>query len=366
MKLEIEKNDFLTSLGHVRSVVENRNTIPILANVMLEAKADGLKVATTDMDIAITDSADANIITEGSTTTPAGTLFDVVRKMPDGAQISLELKDNKLTIAAGRTRFHLATLPVDGFPVMTGGDMPHNFTIGADTLLQLIENTSFAISTEETRYYLNGIYFHTEASKLNAVATDGHRLAKASIKTPKGAEDIPGVIVPRKTIAELHKLLEQTDSDVEISLSDTKIKFTVNHVILTSKLVDGTFPDYKRVIPKGNPEKFQVDAKMFAVAVDRVATMADGKMRPIKLSVDGGVLSLKATNADFGDGSDEIEVDYNGPKIEIGFNARYLLDVTNTIKNKTALFEIKDETSPSVIRSKDDNSVLFVIMPMRV
>ena len=366
MKLSIEKNDFLNALNHVQSVVERRNTIPILSNILLDARNGKLSMTATDMDIAIVDSSPSEIITEGAITTPAGTLFDVVRKMPEGAQISLDLDGSKLTISAGRSKFNLPTLPTEEFPVMTGGDMPHTFKIGAPELASLIENTRFAISTEETRYYLNGIYFHAKDGIFRAVATDGHRLAKADTPAPEGTSDMPGVIVPRKTIAELHKLLEQTDNECEISLSDSKIKFAINGAILTSKLVDGTFPDYARVIPQGNPEKFSVDCKSFASAVDRVATIADGKMRAIKMNVENGLLRLTATHADMGNGSDEMEVGYSSTPLEIGFNARYLLDITSQIKSGEAVFEVKDGASPSIIKNSDDDSVLYVLMPMRV
>ncbi len=366
MKLSIEKNDFLKALGHVQSVVERRNTIPILSNILLEARNGVLSMTATDMDLAIVDSAQANIELSGAITVPAGTLFDVVRKMPEGSQISLTLEGAKLTVSAGRSTFSLPTLSTDEFPIMTGGDMPHNFRIGSPELANLIENTRFAMSTEETRYYLNGIYFHATDGVYRAVATDGHRLAKADMHAPAGTQNIPNVIVPRKTVLELFKLLEQTDNECEVSLSDSKIKFCINGATLTSKLVDGTFPDYERVIPQGNPEKFSLDCKIFAAAVDRVATIVDGKMRAIKMNVENGLLRLTATHADMGNGSDEMEVDYNSTPLEIGFNARYLLDITSQIKTGDAVFEVKDGSSPSIIKNSDDDGVLYVLMPMRV
>ena len=366
MKLSIEKNDFLNALGHVQSVVERRNTIPILSNVLLDARNGKLSMTATDMDIAIIDSAISQITTEGAITTPAGTLFDVVRKMPEGAQISLELEGNKLTVSAGRSKFSLPTLSTEDFPVMTGGDMPHTFRISAPELSSLIEHTRFAISTEETRYYLNGIFFHAKDGVFLAVATDGHRLAKAEMPAPAGTTDMTGVIVPRKTVTELYKLLETTDNECEVSLSDSKIEFSINGATLTSKLVDGTFPDYERVIPQGNPETFSLNCNSFAASVDRVATIADGKMRAIKMNVENNLITLKATHADMGEATEEMEVDYNSTPLEIGFNARYLLDITSQIKSGEAVFEVKDGASPSIIKNSDDDSVLYVIMPMRV
>ena len=370
MKITIERAALLRALGHIQSVVERRNTIPILSNVMLDAQDGALRLTATDMDIAIVEKVPAEIAAAGALTAPAHTLYDIVRKLPDGAQIGLETdaESSQLHLSAGRARFRLGTLGTDEFPAMAEGDLACGFVIGAADLRALIDRTRFAISMEETRYYLNGIYIHAVdgGDVLRAVATDGHRLARVEMPLPDGAREMPSVIVPRKTVLELRKLIEETGGDIEISLSETKIRFTFEDVVLTSKLIDGTFPDYERVIPAGNDKVMEVDRKNFAGAVDLVATIATEKSRAIKLSVDKGRLTLSANSPDSGSAEEEIEAKYEGESIQIGFNSRYLLDITQQIEGDTARFVMADPGSPTIVSDAGDDSALYVLMPMRV
>ena len=371
MKLTIERAALLRALNHVQSVVERRNTIPILSNVLIEAKDGALGLTATDMDIAIVERTAADVATAGAVTAPAHTLYDIVRKLPDGAQVDLDAtgEGDRLTLKSGRSRFTLATLPTDDFPVMSGGDMPHEFQLDAEALRALIDRTRFAISTEETRYYLNGIYLHAadgETSMLRAVATDGHRLARVEIPLPDGANGMPGVIVPRKTVSELRKLIEETDGAISISLSDTKIRFAFGDAVLTSKLIDGTFPDYERVIPSGNDKIMTVDCGDFAEAVDRVSTIATEKMRAVKMKLDGDQMELSASSQENGQAVEELAIDYGRDAIEIGFNARYLLDIANQVEGDTAEFVMADAASPTIVRDPKDPGALYVLMPMRV
>src|ERR1700686_1701961 len=267
MKITVERSELLKSLGHVHRVVERRSTIPILANVLLRADRSKLSLKATDLDVEVTDAIAAEVGPGGSTTVPAHMFFDIVRKLPEGAQIVLESSVDRaaLEIRAGRSRFTLQTLPESDFPDLAPGEMTHKFQLKAADLKRLIDKTQFAISTEETRYYLNGIYLHAagtaKAQTLRAVATDGHRLAQMELELPKGADGMPGIIVPRKTVGEVQRLLEDGDAEVAVELSPGKIRFTVGEVILTSKLIDGTFPDYARVIPVGNDKELVVDKK---------------------------------------------------------------------------------------------------------
>ena len=372
MKLSIERAALLKALAHIQSVVERRNTIPILSNVLLEAAKDKLALTATDMDIAIVEQAAAQISKGGSVTVPAHTLYDIVRKLPDGSQIALEKPADKpqVSMRAGRSNFALASLPAEDFPKMAGGELAHKFDLAAADLRGLIDRTRFAISLEETRYYLNGIFIHAATSNgvkvLRAVATDGHRLARMEMPLPAGAESIPGVILPRKTITELRKLLDETQEPVKVQLSDTRVRFTVDGGTLTSKLIDGTFPDYERVIPQGNDKVMEVNRAEFAAAVDRVATIATEKTRAVKLAVARGQLTISATSADAGSATEEIEARYGGPNIEIGFNARYLLDIAEQIEGDGARFTMADAASPTVVQDAADQSALFVLMPMRV
>ncbi|MBP5858056.1 DNA polymerase III subunit beta [Marivibrio halodurans] len=371
MKLTIERAALLRALNHVQSVVERRNTIPILSNVLIEAKDGALGLTATDMDIAIVERVAADIATAGATTAPAHTLYDIVRKLPDGAQVDIETAGDseRLTLKSGRSRFTLSTLPTDDFPVMSGGDMPHEFELDADALRALVDRTRFAISTEETRYYLNGIYVHAadgDHPVLRAVATDGHRLARVEIPLPDGANGMPGVIVPRKTVGELRKLIEETNGGIAIALSETKIRFAFGDAVLTSKLIDGTFPDYERVIPSGNDKIMTVDCDDFAEAVDRVSTIATEKMRAVKMKIEGDQMELSASSQENGQAVEEVGIDYGKEAIEIGFNARYLLDIANQVEGETAEFVMADSSSPTIVRDPKDPGALYVLMPMRV
>ncbi|UEM03869.1 DNA polymerase III subunit beta [Skermanella rosea] len=376
MKITIERAALLRSLGHVQSVVERRNTIPILSNVMLKAENGELALTATDMDLEIVESVPADIAQPGATTAPAHTLYDIVRKLPDGSQVELDSSGDNglLTLRSGRSNFKLGCLPVEDFPQMSGGDMAHRFSLAASDLRNLVDRTRFAISTEETRYYLNGIYLHATKSRageaempvLRAVATDGHRLARVEIPLPDGAAGIPGVIVPRKTVLEIRKLIDEAADRIEVSLSETKVRFGFDAVTVTSKLIDGTFPDYERVIPTGNDKVLEVDSRVFASAVDRVATISTEKSRAVKLSIDRGNLTLSATSPEAGSATEELEVSYDSSPLEIGFNSRYLLDITQQIEGDGARFTMADAASPTIVRDVADSSALYVLMPMRV
>jgi len=371
MKLTIERAALLKSLNHVQSVVERRNTIPILSNVLLDVDKD-MRLVATDLDIEIIEAVAADVSANGKVTVPAHMFYDIIRKLPEGGQLEIEhgSDGNQLQINAGRSKFALQSLPAEDFPDLTSGEMTHKFSLSAADLKRLIEKTRFAISTEETRYYLNGIYLHeaeTEGDvKLRAVATDGHRLAQFEMPLPDGAKGMPGVIVPRKAVGELHKLIEDETDNVEIYLSSSKIKFTIGSVILTSKLIDGTFPDYERVIPSNNDKALEVDARAFAQAVDRVSTISSEKGRAVKLNVESQNITLTVNNPDSGNAREDIVGDYQADPIEIGFNARYLLDITNQLEGETALFLLADASSPTIVRDKGDLSALYVLMPMRV
>jgi DNA polymerase-3 subunit beta len=371
MRVTIERSAFLKSLNHVQSVVERRNTIPILSNVLVEASAGKLRLTATDLDIEVVEEVAADVVQEGSTTASAHIMYDIVRKLPDGAQLEIEQADeNRLSIFAGRSRFALQSLPPQDFPDLAAGELTHRFHLSAHELKMLIEKTRFAISTEETRYYLNGIYLHDvttpEGPLLRAVATDGHRLAQVQLPRPDGAKGMPGIIVPRKTVLELMKLIEDADGDIEVALSSAKIRFTVGALTLTSKLIDGTFPDYERVIPRGNDRKMEVDTRLFAQAVDRVSTISSEKGRAVKLNIGHDKVTLTVNNPDSGSAEEEVAASYSSDPIDIGFNSRYLLDVTAQFKGSTASFHFADAGSPTILRDGDDMSALYVLMPMRV
>jgi DNA polymerase-3 subunit beta len=367
MKATIERATLLKSLGHVQSVVERRNTIPILSNVLLEAREDGsIRLMATDLDLQVDESVPANVTQPGATTISAHTLFDIVRKLPEGSQVELTAAEGKMQVVAGRARFNLSTLPRDDFPVIAEGELPTRFELPAATLRQIIEKTRFAISTEETRYYLMGIFLHVIDEQMRAAATDGHRLARVTVPKPDGADGMPDVIIPRKAVAELYRLLEELDGTVEISLSPTKIRFGLGSAILTSKLIDGTFPDYNRVIPTGNDKLLKLDPKSFSAGVDRVSTIASEKTRAVKISVERDKVTLSVTSPENGVATEELAADYGSDGIEIGFNARYLLDILGEIDGDTVEVHLADAAAPTLLRENDKSNALYVLMPMRV
>ncbi len=384
MRLAIEKNALLKALQHVAGVVERRATIPILSNVLLMAEPGLLRLKATDLDIEVSETVAAKTDAPGATTVLAHMLHDIVRKLPEGSQIELALEadGSRVSLRAGPSRFSLQALPGTDFPDIATDEMTHQFELPAPLLRQMIERTRFAISTEETRYYLNGIYLHTlsadDSQRLAAVATDGHRLAKMELPMPAGAKGMPGIIVPRKTVSEIFKLLGERDAPVRIELSGAKIRFIISgaqsendseaagSVVLTSKLIDGTFPDYGRVIPAQNDKIMTVDCGAFASATDRVSTLSSEKGRAVKLNLSAKNLVLSVNNPDAGSATEELHVEYAGEPLEIGFNARYLLDICQQIESDAAVFMLSDPSSPTLVRDAADQAALYVLMPMRV
>ena len=372
MKVTIERTALLKALSHIHRIVERRNTIPILSNVLIDARERTLILKATDLELEATESAPADVAQGGSTTVAAHILFEIVRKLPEGAQVSLEMtgEAGQLLLRSGRSRFFLQCLPASDFPDLTTGELSHRFALTAGDLKKLIDNSQFAISTEETRYYLNGIYLHVSevdgAPMLRAVATDGHRLARVQMPAPKGSAGMLGVIVPRKAVGEVQKLMEDAAQEVVVEMSATKARFTFGETVLTTKLIDGTFPDYGRVIPANNDKRLVVDKAAFSNAVDRVSTISSERGRAIKLSIGDGRMVLSVNNPDSGSASEEIEVDYDSAPIEIGFNARYLLDITSQLASDTALLKLSDPGSPTIIQDRDGAAALYVLMPLRV
>ncbi|MCK8787544.1 DNA polymerase III subunit beta [Roseomonas sp. NAR14] len=376
MKFTVDRAVLLKALAHVQSVVERRNTIPILANVLLEARDDALRLTATDMEIAIVEEVPGvQVARAGRITAPAATLYEIVRKLPDGARVEFDQSgDAPLALRAGRFATSLMVLPVDEFPSMTEGKLPHQFALPAAVLRNLIDRTRFAISTEETRYYLNGIYLHTTEAEgrpvLRAVATDGHRLARVEVDLPEGAAGMPGVIVPRKTVAELRKLAEDVGGEdpIQVALSDTKIRFSFGTVNLTSKLIDGTFPEYERVIPRGNDRVLRVGKKEFSEAVGRVAAISSERSRPVKLALARHHLLLSAASPEQGQAQEELDSDsvsYDAGPLEIGFQARYLNDITDQIAEQVE-FRFADGSAPTIVTDAARPEALYVLMPMRV
>tara|TARA_R110001583_G_scaffold189565_1_gene353023 strand:+ start:262426 stop:263676 length:1251 start_codon:yes stop_codon:yes gene_type:complete len=372
MKISIERGTLLKAVGQAQSVVERRNTIPILANVLIEAEGDMVSFRATDLDIEVVDKCNAMVERAGATTVSAVMLHEIVRKLPDGAMVQLtdDGTNGRLTVEAGRSNFSLATLPKEDFPMMASSEYDSNFAIPAPVLRRLFDKSKFAISTEETRYYLNGVFMHIADSEngksLRCVATDGHRLARIDAVLPDGAAEMPGVIVPRKTVGELRKLLDDDDMTIAVSVSEAKVRFATPEITLTSKVIDGTFPDYTRVIPVGNTRKLEVDAADFAKAVDRVATVSSERSRAVKLTLEEDKLILSVNAPDSGAAEEELAVAYNDERLEIGFNAKYLLEIASQVDRENAVFLFNSSGDPTLMREGNDTSAVYVVMPMRV
>ena len=368
MKFEISKSSLVKALSNVNGAVEKRNTIPILLNVKIEALAGKIRLVTTDMDIVVISMVEAKVENEGQTTVPAQLFYDIVRKIPDGTNISIELPSDgsSIKIQYNKSKFSLPCLSAEEFPILSEGEVLVNFTIDSSELVRIIDNTRFAISSDETRHYLNGMFLHAVEKdgkvELRGVATDGHRLALSSANVSSLKSSVPGIIIPRKTTNEIRRIIEDNDK-VAISISKGKIKVICGDSVVISKLIDGEFPEYDKVVPKDNNQLVLVDRKVIFNAIDRVATIATDKNRSIKLILDSGKISLQVSTSDGGFADEEIEVDFKGNKIEAGFNSRYLLEIIGQIEEEKLNIKFKDGNSPILI---EVNNGLYVIMPVRI
>ena len=373
MQLTIDRTALLKALAHAQGIVERRNTIPILSNVLLQAGQGGLTVTASDMEIELVETLPADVAQPGAITVPAAMLYEIVRKLPEGAEVELAAVAGKdqVTVKAGRSTFKLGTLPVDDFPQLVVGDLPCTFQLDAGSLILLLDRTKFAMSGEDSRYYLNGIYFHATTSGslqvLRTVTTDGHRLARMEVPLPAGGEAMPPMILPRKSVMEIRKLLEEGQGDVTLAIAPGKARLTIGSLVLTTKLVDGRFPDYERAIPTGNDKVLQINCKAFAEGVDRVSTISSEKTRGVRLTIEPGSLCLSATRSDAPDrAEEELEVGYDSDPMQIGYNGRYLLEILQQIDSETVQIKLADSGSPSVVSAAGENSALYVLMPMRV
>lgn len=367
--LIIEKSSFNRALAHCQGVVERRNTVPILSHVLLEAQGNLLKITATDLDLSFVETLPADVRAEGKITVPAHLLFDVVRKLPEGASLELKVeKDGQvLGLVSAKSSYSFSCLPPIDFPLMTEENLPCTFKMPSAEFASLIDKTRFSMSTEETRYYLNGIFFHTTSNGLlKAVTTDGLRLAQAHVSLPDAAAQMPSIIMSRKTIQEIRKLIEEVTGDITLSLSENQVRFSVGSSVLISRLIEGKFPDYEQVIPLGNNKTLDVDVKAFADSVDRVSLMSTDKLRPIKIHVENKTMSISAHSTETGSAVEELDVNYNGTPLNLGFNAKFVLDVAQQIEGPTLQFLIGEEHQAIILKDATTDAALYVLMPMRV
>ena len=375
MEFKINSTDLLKALSHIHGIVEVRHTLPILSNIILEAKDDKLILSSTNLDIYCSDKIKAEVLKSGEVSVSAVTFFEIIKRLPSGSEVLMIMEEgeNEITLTCGRSKFNLSTLKTDDFPIISDSDLSTNFVLSADELIRIIDKTKFAVSNEETRYYLNGIFLHKAERNsiqfLRAVATDGHRLAQYDIPLPQGAEDITGIIIPKKTIYELRKVLDDANGDVSVSLNENKIKFSFNDLKVVSKVIDGTFPDYTKVIPQKNDKNFKTNNSDLKNAIDRVSAVAaneESKSKAIKFCIENNSLSLSVESQSKGSANEIIDVNYGGDKVDIGFNSKYIIDICNEVDGDEISISLSDSISPAIILDKTDENLFFVLMPMRI
>ena len=375
MEFKINSTDLLKALSHIHGIVEVRHTLPILSNIILEAKDDKLILSSTNLDIYCSDKIKAEVLKSGEVSVSAVTFFEIIKRLPSGSEVLMIMEEgeNEIKLTCGRSKFNLSTLKTDDFPIISDSDLSTNFVLSADELIRIIDKTKFAVSNEETRYYLNGIFLHKAERNsiqfLRAVATDGHRLAQYDIPLPQGAEDITGIIIPKKTIYELRKVLDDANGDVSVSLNENKIKFSFNDLKVVSKVIDGTFPDYTKVIPQKNDKNFKTNNSDLKNAIDRVSAVAaneESKSKAIKFCIENNSLSLSVESQSKGSANEMIDVNYSGDKVDIGFNSKYIIDICNEVDGDEISISLSDSISPAIILDKTDENLFFVLMPMRI
>ena len=369
MHIQLNRRPFLKALHHQQGIVERKGTIPLLSNMLMRTHSDGfLEIIGTDLELTLIERVPVIIKTEGVVTAPAHLLYDIVRKCPEEVPIEIRLEDNTalLSVKCGESCFHVPTLPEDGYPSVVEHHPTHVFQVSGKDLSRLIDQTRFAMSTEESSYFLNGIYMHAEAEHLKVAATDAHRLALSWIGLPESAKGLRGAILSRKTVTELRKLIESGDAEVTIAFSETQAAFSYEDTTFYARFVNGTFPKYIEAIPANNPCVLEVDTKRFHEVVDRVSVISSQeKIRPVHLLFENNVLSLSAKGMQTGSGIEKISVNYSGEPFAISFNARYVLDAVQQIKGDVFTFQFKDAQTPVILKDSADDKVIYVLMPVR-
>ena len=375
MDFRVNSTDLVKALSHIHGIVEVRHTLPILSNIIISANDDILSLSSTNLDIFCSDSISAEINKSGITSVSASTFYEIVKRLPNGSdiQITLSDEDSTLVLKCGRSKFNLTTISPEDFPKISTDDLSVKFVLSVTELKRMIDKTKFAISNEETRYYLNGVFLHQTQKDsidiLRAVATDGHRLAQYDIPLPQGAKEMNGIIIPKKMIQELRRVLDDASGDINIELNENKIKFSFNNIQIISKVIDGTFPDYTKVIPQSNDKTLTMNNDELKKSIERVSAVAineEVKSKAIKLFIESNKMMLNVDSSSRGSAVEEIDLDYDKDKVEIGFNSRYLIDICNEIDGEKITLKLLDSASPAIILDESDENLFFVLMPMRI
>ncbi len=371
MHFKIKRDVLLKSLNFVQGVVEKKNTLPILSNVLLLLKDKKLSIVATDLDIIFHDEInEVKIINEGSTTTSAAILFDILRKISTDSDINFELKsENKLSLKSDNSEFNLLCLPTDNFPTFADQFNENSFSLDSKSFLKLLNKTKISISNDDTRHYLNGIFLHiTEVDGedfLTGVATDSHRLSSSRLKI-ESVKDFNSLILPRKTVYQLCSLLGESTGEINVQTGENKIKFSIGNIKLISKVIDGKFPDYKKVVPINNDKKLMVQSKDFISSIERVASVSIDRKEGVKLNINKDNIQLSVNSANSGEGNEKIKAEFNGDNLNISFNSKYLIDIASEIENKNLKMNLKDSVSPVLVEDMSDKNCYYVIMPMKI
>jgi DNA polymerase-3 subunit beta len=371
MEFTINRDVFLKSLSHAYGVIEKKTALPILSNILIEAKSSKIKITATDLDIIYSEEISIEKIEkEGSTTTSASILYDILRKLEPNAPVNINLENlNKLKLTSNNSKFNLLCISADNFPLSEEDINQKTFEVSAQKLLKLLNKTKISISNDETRHYLNGIYLHKTKSEnktfLSGVATDSHRLSSSSLEIDENT-DFDSIILPKKTIYQLISLLEQDTTIVKVSNNKAKIKFEMNNGVLISKVIDGRFPDYSKVVPAGNEIRLEIKLSEFKNSIERVTTVSSDRKEGLKMILTKDSLQLMVNNPNSGEGSESITAKYNSEEMTISFNSRYLIDLTSQIENESILVNLKDSGSPVLINDPSDKNSFHVVMPMKI
>jgi DNA polymerase III subunit beta len=371
MQFIVKRDVLLKSLNFVQGIVEKKNTLPILSNVLLQLKDNKLSIVATDLDIIFYDEVkDVKVIKEGSTTTSAAILYDILRKISSNSELNFELKsENKLSLKSENSDFNLLCLPTDNFPSFADEFEGQEIVLNNNRFLKLLNKTRISISNDDTRHYLNGIFLHLTESHgrnfLTGVATDSHRLSSSSLEIENTA-DFTSIILPRKTVFQLCSLLAETSEQLTMHISENKIKFTIGKIKLISKVIDGKFPDYKKVVPSTNDKTLVVSSKDFISSIERVASVSLDRKEGVKLIINKDNIQLSVNSANSGDGNEKIKAEFSSENLNISFNSKYLIDIASEVEDKNLKMNLKDSVSPVLIEDASDKNSYYVIMPMKI
>ena len=366
MNITINRENLLTPLQQVIGAVERRQTLPILGNVLLKSRSGNISLTATDLEIEMVSSVECSSPEDFQTTLPARKLLDICKALSDDSDIEFGIEENRVSLKSGRSRFTLASLPAKDFPGLDDIVEQHSFSIKQADFKVLLDKTSFAMAQQDVRYYLNGILMEISDGKVKMVATDGHRLALSEINIDISLNDGKQIIIPRKAALELSRLLESSDSPANIILSQNHIRVETGKLVFTSKLIDGKFPDYNRVIPVDGNKILKVNRESLKRSMNRIAILSNEKYRGIRLTLAPGNLAIQANNPDQEEAEEELSVNYDEAEIEIGFNVTYLIDVLNVLASEDVDIKLKDANSSCIISDSEDSSSLYVVMPMRL